>query len=99
MEIKMRALIFTVTTGQGHNQVANVLCDCLQDKGIETLSVDAFEYITPMLKDAINQGYLVSTKRIPKIYAKGYRLLEKRDADSHESLLARMLIIKSSGIS
>lgn len=87
----MRALIFTVTTGQGHNQVANVLCDCLQDKGIETLSVDAFEYITPMLKDAINQGYLVSTKRIPKIYAKGYRLLEKRDADSHKSLLARML--------
>ncbi len=87
----MRALIFTVTTGQGHNQVAKVLWDNLQGNGVETLLVDAFEYITPMLKDAINQGYLVSTKRIPRIYAKGYRMLEKRDAESHESLLARML--------
>lgn len=87
----MRALIFTVTTGQGHNQVAKVLCDNLQDNGVETLLVDAFEYITPMLKDAINQGYLVSTKRIPRIYAKGYRILEKRDAESHESLLSKML--------
>lgn len=87
----MRALIFTVTTGQGHNQVAKVLCSSLQEKDVDTLLIDAFEYITPMLKDAINQGYLVSTKRLPKVYARGYRMVEKRDHDSHESLLAKML--------
>lgn len=87
----MRALIFTVTTGQGHNQVAKVLCSNLQNKDIDTLLIDAFEYITPMLKDAINQGYLVSTKRLPKVYAKGYRMVERRDSDNHESLLAKML--------
>ena len=87
----MRALIFTVTTGQGHNQVAEVLCSSLQEKCVDTMQIDAFEYITPMLKDAINQGYLVSTKRLPKVYAKGYRMVEKRDPDSHESILTRML--------
>lgn len=87
----MRALIFTVTTGQGHNQVANVLCNSLQDRGIDALAIDAFEYITPMLKETINQGYLVSTKRLPKVYAKGYRLVEKRDADSHDSVLVKLL--------
>ncbi len=87
----MRVLIFTVTAGQGHNQVASVLCSSLQDRGIDSLSIDAFEYITPVLKETINQGYLVSTKRLPKVYAKGYRMVEKRDADSHDSVLVRFL--------
>lgn len=81
----MRALIFTVTAGQGHNQVANVLCQHLKEAGIETLSIDALEYITPVLKETISQGYLVSTKRIPKVYGKVYRLCEKRESENGES--------------
>jgi len=87
----MRALIFTVTAGQGHNQVANVLRISLQERGIDAISIDAFEYITPVLKETINQGYLVSTKRLPKVYAKGYRMVEKRDADSRDSILVKLL--------
>ncbi len=87
----MKVLIFTVTTGQGHNQVANVLCDALSEKDIESVSIDAFEYITPVLKDTINRGYLVSTKRLPKVYGKGYRLVEKRDTESHDSMFAKFL--------
>ncbi len=81
----MRALIFTVTAGQGHNQVANVLCQHLKEADIETLSIDALEYITPVLKETISQGYLVSTKRIPKVYGKVYRLCEKRETENGES--------------
>ena len=87
----MKALIFTVTTGQGHNQVAKVLCDNLNAKGVEAISVDAFEYITPVLKETISQGYLVSTKRLPKIYGKSYRFLEKRDEDSLDSIVVKTL--------
>ena len=87
----MRAVIFTVTTGQGHNQVAKVLTQSLADSGIETISIDALEYITPVLKETVNQGYLVSTKRLPKVYGKGYRLLEKRDTEGHERLMVRFL--------
>lgn len=85
----MRAVIFTVTAGQGHNQVAKVLREALLEKGIETISIDALEYITPVLKETVNQGYLVSTKRLPKVYGKGYSLLEKRDTEGHDSLMVR----------
>lgn len=81
----MRALIFTVTAGQGHNQVAKVLCQHLKEADIETLSIDALEYITPVLKETISQGYLVSTKRIPKVYGKVYRLCEKRETENGKS--------------
>ncbi len=87
----MKALIFTVTTGQGHNQVARVLCDALSEANIEAMSMDAFEYITPVLKKTIDQGYLVSTKRLPKMYGKGYRMVEKRDTESHDSMFAKFL--------
>lgn len=86
----MRALIFTVTAGQGHNQVASVLCQHLKEADIETLSIDALEYITPVLKETISQGYLVSTKRIPKVYGKVYRLCEKRELENGESRLIKI---------
>ncbi len=87
----MKVLVFTVTTGQGHNQVAKVLCDSFSEAGVESLSIDAFEYITPMLKETISQGYIVSTKRLPKVYGKSYRFLEKRDVDSRDSMLVKFL--------
>ena len=42
----MRALILTITTGQGHNQVAWNLSRSLKEKGVETLGMDVFEYIS-----------------------------------------------------
>ncbi len=81
----MKILILTVTTGQGHNQVADSLSKNFQDKGIESLCVDALEYINPVLKESVSQGYLMSTKRVPKIYGKVYRLAEKRDSDGKDS--------------
>ncbi len=86
----MKAVIFTVTTGQGHNQVASVLNQALCESGVETISIDALEYITPVLKETVNQGYLVSTKRLPKVYGRGYSMLEKRDNDG-DSLMVRFL--------
>ena len=92
----MRVLILTITTGQGHNQVAKNLCDCLSQCGADAFSMDVFEYITPVLKEVVSHGYLMSTKRLPKVYGKAYRMAEKRDADSKvikitSSIMARKL--------
>ncbi len=81
----MRVLILTVTAGQGHNQVAKSLCEYLRAEGIEALSVDALEYINPVLKESVSQGYLMSTKRLPKVYGKVYRMAEKRDLEGKDS--------------
>ncbi len=95
----MRTLILTITTGQGHNQVAKNLSCCLSESGADSFSMDVFEYINPVLKEVISHGYLMSTKRLPKVYGKAYRMAEKRDTDGKEisvvkitsSIMARKL--------
>ncbi len=86
----MRVLILTITTGQGHNQVAKNLSRCLFDCGADTYSMDVLEYINPVLKELVSKGYLMSTKRLPKVYGKAYRLAEKRDIDNKESRVIKI---------
>lgn len=81
----MKVLILTVTTGQGHNQVAESLAKCMREREFECLCIDALEYINPVLKESVSHGYLMSTKRMPKIYGKVYRLAEKRDNEGKDS--------------
>lgn len=86
----MRVLILTITTGQGHNQVAKNLSRCLLDCGHDAFAMDVFEYINPVLKEIVSRGYLMSTKRVPKVYGKAYRMAEKRDTENKESSVARI---------
>lgn len=86
----MKVLVLSVTTGQGHNQVANSLCEYLRQDGIEAITLDALEYINPVLEEAVSRGYMMSTKRVPKIYGKIYRLAEKRDTDNKDGSLGKL---------
>lgn len=72
----MKVLLFTVTAGQGHNQAAKSLCEYLGAAGIENSYLDVFEYINPVLKEALSHGYIMSTKRFSTLYGKFYRLAE-----------------------
>ncbi len=95
----MKGLIFSITTGQGHNQTAKVLAESLEKNGVECKYMDVYEYINPRLSESLSKLYLMSTKSMPKIYGSGYRLMEKRDVNnSHvlpkltNILLARRLL-------
>ena len=80
----MKGLILSVTAGQGHNQTAKVLCDCFVEKGVKCSYLDTFEYINPIISKTIANGYLMSTKVMPKAYGMFYRLAEKpTSADMH----------------
>lgn len=72
----MKVLLLTVTTGQGHNQAARSLCDYLEGAGIKNRYLDVFEYINPVLKEALSYGYIISAKRFSRLYGKFYRLAE-----------------------
>ncbi len=87
----MRTLIFSITAGEGHNQVAKVLNSAFVEKGHTVEIVDTFDYVNHLLKEAVSQGYLVSSNRFKKIYGKSYTWLDRRDADSHQSLLAKIM--------
>ena len=86
----MKVLILTITTGEGHNQVAKNLKRCLFDCGTDAYSMDVLEYINPVLKEIISHGYLMSTKRLPKVYGKAYRKAEKRESDNKESRVIKI---------
>ncbi|MBE5039762.1 MGDG synthase family glycosyltransferase [Ructibacterium gallinarum] len=95
----MKALVFSITAGQGHNQTAKVVSDYLNETGVECKYMDVFEYINPLLSESVSKIYLMSTKNIPKIYGGGYRMCEKRDSNMPHvlpkltnTLLARRLL-------
>jgi len=82
----MKGLIFSITAGQGHNQTAKVLSEYFNSAGVECSYMDVFEYINPMLSESVSKIYLMSTKRMPKIYGKIYRHVEKHPIDEKTSL-------------
>lgn len=91
----MKGLIFSITTGQGHNQTAKVIAEGLRENGIDCEYMDVYEYINPYLADAVSRIYLMSSKNIPKIYGTGYRMCEKREITMPKltnSILAHRLL-------
>ena len=75
----MKVLVVSVTCGQGHNSTANALIKALEEKGHECELLDAFEHINRILAKAIDDGYQLSTKYMPRPYAKIYRHVERRN--------------------
>ena len=95
----MKGLIFSITAGQGHNQTAKVLSEHFNAIGAQCSYMDVFEYINPLLSESVSKIYLTSTKNLPKIYGRVYRMCEKRPNDEMHglpkittSLLARKLV-------
>ena len=75
----MKVLIISVKAGYGHHSTANALIERFSEYGAECEMLDTFEYINPALADSIDNGYLFSTKYIPKLYGRAYDKLDKRD--------------------
>lgn len=82
----MKGLIFSITAGQGHNQTAKVLSEHFNSIGIECKYMDVFEYINPLLSESVSRIYLTSTKSLPKIYGRVYRICEKRPNEEMHGL-------------
>lgn len=82
----MKGLIFSITAGQGHNQTAKVLSEYFNSLGVECSYMDVYEYINPLLSESVSKIYLMSTKKMPKIYGRVYRHFEKRPVDENHRL-------------
>ena len=80
----MKVLVISVTCGQGHNSTAKALMQVMENKGLECRLLDAFEHINKILAKAIDDGYQISTKYVPKPYASIYRRAERRRKVSEE---------------
>ncbi|HPT79088.1 MAG TPA: glycosyltransferase [Candidatus Atribacteria bacterium] len=85
----MKVLFLSVNAGNGHNQTARAVMECLEEKHIECRMIDTFEYINPVISESINKGYLISTKLTPGFYGKLYRLAEKLDKSDAKLKLSK----------
>jgi len=95
---QMKAMILSITAGQGHHSAAKSISDALTDRGVTVKTVDVYKQIDKNLCDAVNKGYLISTKHTPKAYRAIYELIDSKKAPatkySLQSIMGILIAIR-----
>lgn len=74
----MKALLLSITAGQGHHATASAVRNQLESFGVQCETMDAYEYVAPILKELVAHGYLILTAHVPKMEGKFYTMAENR---------------------
>lgn len=72
----MRVLLLSVTAGFGHHATAKAVSDELKARGATVETIDVYEVINRGVKEAIDKGYLFSSKHTKELYRLVYALAE-----------------------
>ncbi|QZY56389.1 MGDG synthase family glycosyltransferase [Crassaminicella profunda] len=68
-----KLLIFTASTGGGHNQAAGSLEELFEANGYDVVILDALKEANKVINCIITDGYELLVKRLPKAYRELYR--------------------------
>ncbi len=75
----MKALVLSITAGQGHNSTAKAICAYLGSIGCDAEMLDTLAYLNHALGETVSKGYLLMASNAKLVYKGGYRLAEKRN--------------------
>jgi len=75
----MKALILSISTGQGHHATGQAVENEFRKRGVECETLDAYEYIEPILSELVSKGYLLSTAYAKRISSKLYDMVVKKN--------------------
>jgi len=75
----MRALILSISTGQGHHATGQAIEDYLIRSGHECQNIDAYGYIEPLLQEAVSKAYIFVTAYTPKASSLVYDITLKKN--------------------
>jgi processive 1,2-diacylglycerol beta-glucosyltransferase len=75
----MKALILSISTGQGHHATGQAIDKEFKKRGVDCETLDAYEYIEPILSHLVSRGYLLSTAYAKKISSKLYDIVVKKN--------------------
>ena len=78
----MKAMILSITTGQGHHAAAKSIGEALELRGVDVKTVDVYEQIDKHFSDALNKSFLLATKHTTKAYRAVYELIDTKTAPS-----------------
>ena len=85
----MKVLLLSVKAGYGHHSTAKAIIEYFEKNGHQCEMLDIFDYINHRLGNSIQDGYLISTKYLPKAYGKAYgKLAEKDEPYDRHSLIS-----------
>lgn len=84
----MRVLLISITAGYGHHATAKAIGDELTARGAKVTTADLLQYVSKTLYDAVDKGYLLSTKYARKPYRLAYNALDSRKAGSGNSTVS-----------
>lgn len=87
----MKALILSISTGQGHHATGQAIEKTFTEMGFACETLDAYEYIKPLLSDLVSKGYLLSTSYAPKLSSKFYNIMVKKNKPVEEYSVPKML--------
>ena len=89
---RMKALILTCNTGEGHNSVASAVCEAYAAHGAECHIRDALSFLSPKASELISRWHSRMYRYVPGAWKVGYRLFEQLPASREErSLMVRLL--------
>ena len=84
----MKVLILTLSTGQGHIQTSKAISEELTSRGAKCAILDLFKYVSPVLSDSVEKGYLLSSRYTPKLYGTIYDGMDnKKHKDGRKSFV------------
>ncbi len=75
----MRILIVSVTTGYGHHSTAAAIAEEFKSRGAEVVVTDLYEYCSTFMYNAMDKGYLFSTRHLRRPYSQTYTMLETNE--------------------
>ena len=93
----MKALILSITAGNGHNIAARAIKERLDELGVDTVIKDTYRDFSHGMSTTIDKGYLLSTKYAPKLWGKAYSLAEERlelETDARFGTWGKLLVYK-----
>ncbi|PKM95136.1 MAG: galactosyldiacylglycerol synthase [Firmicutes bacterium HGW-Firmicutes-1] len=72
--MKSKVIIFTASTGHGHNQVALAMKNELVAQGCEVSIYEPFKEVSKSLDILLSDGYRVLATKMPKFYGRIYKM-------------------------
>ncbi len=93
----MRVMILSVTAGFGHHATAKAVADMLREKGATVDTVDIYAYLSKIVKETIDKGYLFTSKHTQELYRLFYLLAENRGSGYFSHPISVINIVNALG--
>lgn len=87
----MKVLLFSVTTGEGHNTTAKAIARALEERGAEVKILDTYRLSGKFMYHLIDKGYLLITSHLKLGYGVAYWFEEHRRGNSYRRSLSRWM--------